>query len=57
MRNVSPIKVNEFAISSGSPANETNSFIELYNAGDSVVDLGRYSLGSGGASWAAIPPG
>ena len=33
VRNVSPVKINEFRISSGSPANSTNSFIELYNAG------------------------
>ena len=30
VRNVSPIKINEFRISS--PNNSTNSFIELYNA-------------------------
>ncbi len=35
VRNVSPIKINEFRISAGSPANSTNSFIELYNAGAS----------------------
>ena len=33
VRNVSPIKINEFRISAGSPTNSTNSFIELYNAG------------------------
>ena len=37
-RNVSPIKINEFAI------NSTDSFIELYNAGDSDVDLSNWSL-------------
>ena len=35
VRNVSPIKINEFRISAGSPTNSTNSFIELYNAGAS----------------------
>ena len=33
VRNVSPVKINEFRISAGSPTNSTNSFIELYNAG------------------------
>jgi hypothetical protein len=44
VRNASPIKINEFAISSTSPANATNSFIELYNAGDSDIDLSNWSL-------------
>jgi hypothetical protein len=38
VRNVSPIKINEFAI------NGTDSFIELYNAGDSDVDLSGWTL-------------
>jgi hypothetical protein len=37
-RNVSPIKINEFAV------NSTDSFIELYNAGDSDVDLSNWTL-------------
>ena len=44
MRNVSPIKINEFRISAGSPTNSTDSFIELYNAGDSDVDLSDWTL-------------
>ncbi len=44
VRNVSPIKINEFAVSSGSPANSTNSFIELYNAGASEVDISNWTL-------------
>ena len=44
LRNVSPIKINEFAISYGSPANPTSSFIELYNAGDSAVDLSNWTV-------------
>jgi len=32
VRNASPIKVNEYRVRSGAPANPTNSFIELYNA-------------------------
>ena len=35
VRNVSPVKINEFRISAGSPTNSTDSFIELYNAGAS----------------------
>ena len=38
VRNVSPIKINEFAI------NSTDSFIELYNAGDSDVDISNWTL-------------
>ena len=44
MRNVSPIKINEFRISDGSPTNSTNSFIELYNAGASDVDISNWTL-------------
>jgi len=44
VRNVSPIKINEFRISGGSPANSTNSFIELYNAGAKDVDLSNWTL-------------
>ena len=43
VRNVSPIKINEFRISSGSPANSTDSFIELYNAGPSDIDISNWS--------------
>lgn len=38
VRNISPIKINEFATDS------TNSFIELYNAGDSEVDISNWTL-------------
>jgi hypothetical protein len=44
IRNVSPVKINEFRISSSLPANPTDSFIELYNAGDSDVDLSHWSF-------------
>ncbi len=33
VRNTSPVKINEFRISAGTPNNSTDSFIELYNAG------------------------
>lgn len=44
VRNVSPVKINEFGISTASPANATNSFIELYNAGSSAVDISNWTL-------------
>jgi hypothetical protein len=44
VRNVSPVKINEFAVSTGTPANSTNSFIELYNAGGSSVDISNWTL-------------
>ena len=42
MRNVSPIKINEFR--TGTSANSTNAFIELYNAGGGTVDLSHWTL-------------
>src|SRR6185503_19103510 len=44
VRNVSPVRINEFAVSSGSPANQTNSFIELYNAGSNEVDISNWTV-------------
>lgn len=44
VRNVSPIKINEFRISSGPPTNATDSFIELYNAGARDLDISNWSL-------------
>jgi len=44
VRNVSPAKINEFRISSGPPANPSDSFIELYNAGSSSVDISNWTL-------------
>jgi len=38
VRNVSPVKINEFAV------NGSDSFIELYNAGSAEVDLSNWSL-------------
>jgi len=42
VRNVSPIKINEFRVGTGT--NPANAFIELYNAGDSPVDLSNWTL-------------
>jgi hypothetical protein len=44
VRNVSPIKINEFRASAGSPVNSTNSFIELYNAGSKDVDISNWTF-------------
>jgi hypothetical protein len=42
VRNVSPIKINEFR--TGVTGNATNSFIELHNAGASSVDISHWTL-------------
>ncbi len=44
VRNVNPVKINEFRISSGSPDNTSNSFIELYNASDNDIDISGWTL-------------
>jgi hypothetical protein len=44
VRNTAPVKINEFRIGSSTPTNSTNSFIELYNAGTSPVDLSGWTL-------------
>ncbi|HEX8758266.1 MAG TPA: arabinofuranosidase catalytic domain-containing protein, partial [Steroidobacteraceae bacterium] len=44
VRNVLPIRINEFRIGTSSAANATNSFIELYNAGSQAVDISGWTL-------------
>jgi hypothetical protein len=44
VRNVSPVEINEFRISAGSPTNLTDTFIELYNAGARSVDISNWTL-------------
>jgi non-reducing end alpha-L-arabinofuranosidase len=44
IRNVSPIRINEFRISAGPPTDSTDSFIELYNAGARSVDISNWTL-------------
>ena len=44
VRNVAAVKINEFQIGAGAPANPTNAFIELYNAGAAPVDLSNWTL-------------
>jgi hypothetical protein len=43
-RNVSPVRINEFRITGGSPDNSTDSFIELYNTGNSAIDISNWTL-------------
>ena len=44
VRNARPVKINEFRVTSGAPANLTNSFIELYNAGSQSVDISNWTF-------------
>jgi hypothetical protein len=44
VRNTRPVKINEFRVSSGAPANLTNSFIELYNKSSQSVDISNWTL-------------
>ncbi len=44
VRNASSIKINEFRFSAGAPVNSTDSFVELYNAGQKSVDLSNWTL-------------
>jgi hypothetical protein len=44
VRNVAPVRINEFRVSDGSTTNPTNSFIELYNAGTQEIDLSNWTL-------------
>ncbi len=42
VRNAASVKINEFRISAGS--NQTDSFIELYNAGSSAADISNWTV-------------
>jgi hypothetical protein len=44
VRNVSPVKINEFRVHAGSPTNPTDSFIELFNAGERAIDISNWTL-------------
>ena len=43
VRNVQPVKINEFSLADGQ-GNQTNQFIELYNAGDRTVNISGWTL-------------
>ncbi len=44
VRNVSPVRINEFRVSTASSTNSTDSFIELYNSGSRSVDISNWTL-------------
>jgi len=44
VRNVRPVKINEFRVNAGSADNPTDSFIELYNSGATSVDISDWTL-------------
>jgi hypothetical protein len=44
VRNVPPVKINEFRLSDGARGNSTNSFIELYNASANEVDISNWTF-------------
>ena len=44
VRNAIAVKINEFRVTSGAPANLTNSFIELYNAGSASANISDWTL-------------
>jgi hypothetical protein len=44
VRNVAPVKINEFRLSDGARDNPTNAFIELYNASEKEVDISNWTF-------------
>ena len=44
VRSAGPVRINEYRVRSGPPANPTNSFIEIYNAGSRSVDISNWTL-------------
>ena len=54
VRNTSLVRINEFRISSGPPANSTNSFIELFNPGADAADISSWTLALHPAQQAAF---
>jgi non-reducing end alpha-L-arabinofuranosidase len=44
VRTATPVKINEFRVTSAAPDNPTNSFIELYNAGSEGIDISNWTL-------------
>ena len=52
VRNVLPIKINEVRLETG--INSTNQFIELYNAGNSDIDLSNWNLIHTQSMWAPV---
>ncbi len=52
VRNAFPVKINEVRLSMSS--NPTNQFIELYNAGDSEVDISNWNIINTKSEWASV---
>ncbi|MBN2666706.1 MAG: lamin tail domain-containing protein [Bacteroidales bacterium] len=52
VRNVFPVKINEIRLSTG--ISPTDQFIELYNAGDSDVDISNWTLTNTRSEWAPV---
>lgn len=44
VRNVAPVKINEFRLSDGARTNATNAFIELHNASGKEVDISNWTF-------------
>ena len=56
VRNAFPVKINEIRFDGGS-TNQTNQFIELYNAGDDDVDISGWTLVNTRSEWAPVKLG
>lgn len=52
VRNAFPVKINEIRLSTG--ISQTDQFIELFNAGDSDVDISRWTLINTRSGWAPV---
>ncbi len=52
VRNVFPVKINEIRLRTG--ISPTDQFIELYNAGDSEVDISNWTLINTRSEWAPV---
>jgi non-reducing end alpha-L-arabinofuranosidase len=55
VRNVLPVKINEIRFSTGD--NQTNQFIELYNASSNSVDISNWILINTRSEWAPVKLG
>ena len=44
IRNVAPVRINEFRVSDGDGSNATNTFVELYNDSAQTIDLSNWAL-------------
>lgn len=56
LRNAYPVKINEIRFDGGS-ANPTDQFVELFNAGDTDVDISGWTLVNTKSEWAPVKLG